>query len=63
IKTDKTIVPLVSQKYNTELASLSPIKPETQSKSWQYHKGMAGCSLRRQPARLTGLTVNQMVRA
>jgi len=45
---DKTIIQLVSQKYNTELA-------ETQKKILQYLKGLDG--------QLTGLTVNQMMRA
>ena len=36
---DKTIVQLVSQKYNAELASLFPIKPETQRKIFAISQG------------------------
>jgi len=38
------------------------VKPETQRGIWQYLKGLDGCSFR-QLARLTGLTVNRVVRA
>ena len=59
---DKTIRELVSKKYHLELATLSNTKPKTQKKVLTYLKGLNGCSLR-QLARLTGLTVNQIVRA
>ena len=53
---------LVFKKYHIELAALPNIKPETQKKVLQYLKELNGCSLR-QLSRLTGLTVNQIVRA
>ena len=59
---DKTIRELVSKKYHLELATLSNTKPKTQKKVLTYLKGLNSCSLR-QLARLTGLTVNQIVRA
>jgi putative transposase len=59
---DKTIRQLVSKKYHLELATLSNTKPETQKKVLKYLKELNGCSLR-QLARLTGLRVNQIVRA
>jgi len=58
---DRTIRELVSKKYHLELATLSNAKLETQKKILKYLKGLKGCSLR-QLARLTGLTVNQIVR-
>ena len=59
---DRTIRQLVSKKYHLELATLSNTKTETQKKVLSYLKGLNSCSLR-QLARLTGLTVNQIVRA
>ena len=59
---DKTIRQLASKKYHLELATLSNTKPKTQKKVLKYLKELNGCSLR-QLARLTGLTVNQIVRA
>ncbi len=59
---DKTIRQLVSKKYHLELATLSNTKPKTREKVLTYLKGLNGCSLR-QLSRLTGLTVNQIVRA
>jgi putative transposase len=59
---DKTIRQLVSKKYHLELATLSNTKPKTQKKVLKYLKELNGCSLR-QLSRLTGLTVNQVVRA
>jgi hypothetical protein len=59
---DRTIRQLVSKKYHLELATLSNTESETQKKVLKYLKELNGCSLR-QLARLTGLTVNQIVRA
>ena len=59
---DRTIRQLVSKKYHLELATLSNTKPKTRKKVLTYLKGLNGCSLR-QLSRLTGLTVNQIVRA
>jgi len=59
---DKMIRQLVSKKYNIEVATLSNINPVTQKKVLSYLKELKGCSIR-QLARLTGLTVNQIVRA
>lgn len=59
---DRTIRELVAKKYHLELAALSNSKPDTQKKVLNYLKELNGCSVR-QLARLTGLTVNQIVRA
>lgn len=59
---DKTIRQLVSNKYHLELATLHNVKPKTQTDVLKYLKELKGCSLR-QLSRLTGLTVNQIVRA
>ena len=59
---DKMIRQLVTKKYNIEVATLSNINPVTQKKVLSYLKELKGCSIR-QLARLTGLTVNQIVRA
>lgn len=59
---DKTIRQLVSKKYHLELATLPNPRPETQKKVLQYLKEINGCSLR-QLARLTGLSIHQIVRA
>ena len=59
---DKTIRELVNKKFHLELANLSNVRPEIQKRVLSYLKELNGCSLR-QLARLTGLTVNQIVRA
>ena len=59
---DKTIRQIVFKKYHIEVAALPNTKPETQQKILKYLKELNGCSIR-QLARLTGLTVNQIVRA
>ena len=59
---DKTIRELVFKKYHLELATLSNTTPDTQKKVLSYLKGLNSCSLR-QLSRLTGLTVNQIVRS
>ncbi len=58
---DKAIRQIVFKKYHIEVAALPNTKLETQQKILKYLKELNGCSVR-QLARLTGLTVNQIVR-
>ena len=50
------------KKYHLDLATLYNAKPDTQKKVLTFLKGLNGCSLR-QLSRLTGLTMNRIVRA
>jgi putative transposase len=59
---DKAIQQLVLNNYHLELATLHNVKPKTQTNVLRYLKELDGCSLR-QLSRLTGLTVNQVIRA
>jgi len=59
---DQRIIQLVYQKYNIELATLYTKKTEDKRKILRYLKELKGCSLR-QLSRLTGLPVNQIIRA
>ena len=59
---DRAIRELVSKKYHLDLATLYNAKPDTQKKVLTFLKGLNGCSLR-QLSRLTGLTMNRIVRA
>jgi len=54
--------PKSTRDYLLKLATLSNAIPETQKKVLNYLKGLNGCFLR-QLARLTGLTLQQIVRA
>jgi len=59
---DNAIRQLLLKKYHLELATLHTAEPETHQKLLKYLKELYGCSLR-QLARLTGLTIHQIVRA